>query len=244
MAHAATKSDRHAALQAAQRRVYSDYRAKTPGSAALFERAREALPGGVSGNLRYFPPYPLYIERADGCRMVDVDGNDYIDCFIGHGPSMLGHNHPAIAAAVEAIRDKGSLPFNPPLMVACAELIKAIVPCAERVRFLNTGTEAVMTAVRCARAYTGRNKVVKFHGHYHGQHDGFLLGIGPTNEPFSAGVPAAALADTGCCPSMTSTRCNQRWPLTPISPPSFSTRPCTPVAYGARRRNTCKRSGG
>ena len=81
-------------------------------------------------------------------------------------------------------------------MVECAELIKAIVPCAERVRFLNTGTEAVMTAVRCARAYTGRSKVVKFHGHYHGQHDGFLLGIGPTSELFSAGVPATATADT------------------------------------------------
>ena len=200
MAHVATKPDRHAAYEAAQQRVSADYRAKTPGSAALFERAREALPGGVSGNLRYFPPYPLYIERGDGCRMVDVDGNDYIDCFIGHGPSMLGHNHPAITAAVEAVRDKGSLPFNPPLMVECAELIKAIVPCAERVRFLNTGTEAVMTAVRCARAYTGRSKVVKFHGHYHGQHDGFLLGIGPTSELFSAGVPATATADTVVLP--------------------------------------------
>ena len=77
MAHVATKPDRHAAYEAAQQRVSADYRAKTPGSAALFERAREALPGGVSGNLRYFPPYPLYIERGDGCRMVDVDGNDY-----------------------------------------------------------------------------------------------------------------------------------------------------------------------
>jgi glutamate-1-semialdehyde 2,1-aminomutase len=176
-------------------RVYADYRERTPGSAALFERASQSLAGGVSGNLRYFDPYPLYTTAGHGCRVRDVDGAEYIDCFGGNGPLLLGHNHPSVVEAIDQHREGGSLPLNPDLMVECAELLKEIVPCAERVRFLNTGTEAVMTAIRCARAHTGRSKIIKFQGHYHGQNDQVLFALGPSRDLFSAGVPQAAIAD-------------------------------------------------
>jgi len=179
--------------------IYADYRQKTPGSYQLFARAREVLVGGVSGNLRYFAPYPFYMTHGQGCKTWDVDGNDYIDCFSGNGPLLLGHNHPAVVAAIDALKGCGSLPVNPPALVDCAELITQIVPCAERVRFLNTGTEAVMTAVRYARAFTGKNKVLKFYGHYHGQQDPFLFGLDPSDTPFSAGVPQASLSATLIC---------------------------------------------
>lgn len=176
-------------------RIIRDYRARTPRCAELHDRARSSLAGGVSGNLRYFSPYPLYMQSAHGSRTTDVDGNDYIDCFSANGPLLLGHNHPALVEAVNRTRPLGALPLNPEIMVECAELVKDIVPCAERVRFLNTGTEAVMTAVRIARAFTGKSGLVKFHGHYHGQDDQFLIGIDASDALFSDGVAPGA---TGC----------------------------------------------
>jgi glutamate-1-semialdehyde 2,1-aminomutase len=112
---------------------------------------------------------------------------------------LLGHNHPALVEAVDQVKGYGALPLNPSIMVNCAELVQEIVPCAELVRFLNTGTEAVMTAVRIARAYTGKSGIVKFHGHYHGQDDQFLIGIDTSCELFSAGVPPQAPASTYLC---------------------------------------------
>ena len=172
--------------------VVADYERKTPGSRALFGRATEVLPGGVSGNLRFFRPYPLYMASGQGCRTVDVDGNAYIDCFSCNGPLLLGHRHPAVMVGVRRLEATGALVLNPELAIACAEKLKAVIPSAERVRFLNSGTEAVMTAVRYARAYTGKPKVVKFHGQYHGQDDQFLLGLGPDRLAFSAGVPESS----------------------------------------------------
>lgn len=179
--------------------VYADYRQKTPSSANLYNRARDVLVGGVSGNLRFFAPYPFYMTHGQGSKTYDVDGNEYIDCFSANGPLLLGHNHPAVVEAIETAKGCGSLPVNPPAMVECAELITRIVPCAERVRFLNTGTEAVMTAIRYARAFTGKNKILKFHGHYHGQQDPFLFGLDASDAPFSAGVPQQAFSNTLTC---------------------------------------------
>ena len=177
-----------------QEKIFSDYLKKTPNSFKLFEVAKKVMPGGVSGNLRYFEPHPLYMKSGQGSRVYDVDDNEYIDCFSANGPLLLGHNYPAIVDAVESIKNYGSLPLNPPIMVECAELIKQIIPCAEKVRFLNTGTEAVMTAVRYARAYTGKTKIIKFHGHYHGQNDEFLFGIDTTANMFSDGIPKNAIS--------------------------------------------------
>lgn len=178
--------------EATRQKIFDDYLNKTPGSALLHKRAREALAGGVSGNLRYFAPYPIYVKSAHGCHMVDVDHHQYIDSFSANGPLLLGHNHPVIEEAIQRSRPLGALPLNPEIMVECAEVVKRIVPCAERVRFLNTGTEAVMAAIRIARAFTGKTGIVKFYGHYHGQEDQFLIGIDATDSVVSAGVPSSA----------------------------------------------------
>ncbi|NIB42259.1 aspartate aminotransferase family protein [Pseudomaricurvus alkylphenolicus] len=180
--------------------IYADYKVRTVQSGQMFEKAKSVLPGGVSGNLRFFPPYPLYMTSGRGSQVTDIDGNRYIDCFSANGPLLLGHSHPALMKALDNGHDYGLLPLNPPVMIECAELVKEIVPCAERVRFLNTGTEAVMTAVRYARAYTGKQKILKFHGHYHGQQDQFLFGMGADRALFSAGVPDDSITSTLVCP--------------------------------------------
>ncbi|MFT6288119.1 MAG: glutamate-1-semialdehyde 2,1-aminomutase [Halieaceae bacterium] len=189
-------SSRDKRIDELRRNVFADYRAKTPLSAAMFERARQSLSGGVSGNLRYIDPYPIYMTHGQGASTFDVDCNEYLDCFGGNGPLLLGHNHPAVVESIRRHTHAGSLPFNPDFMVECAELVQEIVPCAERIRFLNTGTEAVMMAVRFARAFTGKSKILKFQGHYHGQHDQVLFALGPNTDFFSAGVPRSAIADT------------------------------------------------
>lgn len=183
-------------LERLREEVVGDYVARTPASRALFERARKVLPGGVSGNLRFFAPYPLYMRDGDGCRARDVDGNAYIDCFSCNGPLLLGRRHPAILRALDRVRDHDALTVNPEIMVECAERIIAVVPCAERVRFLNSGTEAVMAAIRYARGHTGKDRIVKFHGHYHGQDDQVLVGLTSAPTTFGAGVPSASVANT------------------------------------------------
>jgi glutamate-1-semialdehyde 2,1-aminomutase len=182
------------ALEKCRAQVFADYRARTPKSAAMFERASRSMPGGVSGNLRFYAPYPVYTASASGSHVQDLDGNDYIDCFSCNGPMMLGHRHRALVDAASNLDETGSLVLNPEVMVACAEAICEVVPSAEQVRFLNSGTEAVMSAVRYARAFTGKEKVVKFYGHYHGQDDQFLLGMTPDRTQFGDGVPASSQA--------------------------------------------------
>ena len=172
------------------------YRERSPRSAALYRHAREVLAGGTTGNLRHFPPYPLYFSSGAGSRMTDVDGNDYIDCFLCNGPLLPGHRHPRIEQAVREHAGIGPLVPNPELAVHAAQAVQGAVPCAERVRFLNSGTEAVMTAVRLARAYSGKPAIVKFFGHYHGQDDQFLVGLEPTPTAFGSGVPADSFANT------------------------------------------------
>lgn len=176
--------------------ILADYRRRTPGSAALHARARQSLAGGTTGNLRHFSPYPLYFATGEGSVMVDVDGRRYIDCFLCNGPLLLGHRPPAVMAAIAASTGVGSLVVNPLLAVEAAEELQRTVASAERVRFLNSGTEAVMSAVRVARAFTRRPNIVKFHGHYHGQDDQFLVGLGPTTDAFGAGVAPGTHANT------------------------------------------------
>lgn len=171
------------------------YRERSPNSAALYHRARKALAGGTTGNLRHFPPYPLYFSTGAGSRMTDLDGNEYVDCFLCNGPLLPGHRHPRIEKAVREHAGVGPLVPNPELAVQAAEAVQELVPCAERVRFLNSGTEAVMTAVRLARAFSAKPAIVKFFGHYHGQDDQFLVGLEPTPTAFGAGVPGEAFAN-------------------------------------------------
>jgi glutamate-1-semialdehyde 2,1-aminomutase len=155
----------------------ASYEAMTPGSAALAARARELLPSGLAHDSRHFDPYPLYIERALGSVKWDVDGNKYVDYFGGHGALLLGHNHPTVMAAVHAALDRGThFGACHELEVRWAELVTQMVPSAERVRFTSSGTEATLMALRLARAFTGRSKLVRLRGHFHGWNDHMTSG--------------------------------------------------------------------
>jgi glutamate-1-semialdehyde 2,1-aminomutase len=178
--------------------IEQEYAAARPKSRALFERARQAMPSGAAHDGRYFAPFPFYVERAEGTRKWDVDGHAYIDCWSGHGALMLGHNHPAVVAAITEQARRG-LHYSAcsELELRWAELIRSCVPGAERVRFTLTGTETTSLAVRVARAFTGRDHIVKFESHFHGVHDMFVAAVkDPFEIPASAGVPASTLSTT------------------------------------------------
>ena len=121
----------------------------------------------------------------------DTDNNKYLDALCGLAVTSLGHSDPDIADVIS--KQSNSLPLNPDLLYECSSLIRELVPSAESIRFLNTGTEAVMSAIRIARAYSGKSKIVKFHGHYHGQHDEFLIAIDKSKDLFSHGVPPSSI---------------------------------------------------
>lgn len=153
------------------------YQAMTPGSAALAGQARTLLPSGLTHDSRHFDPYPLYVARAQGAMKWDVDGNRYVDYFGGHGALILGHAHPAVMQAVHAALDQGThFGACHEREVRWAELISRMVPSAERVRFTSSGTEATLMALRLARAFTGRGKLVRFRGHFHGWNDHMTSG--------------------------------------------------------------------
>ena len=181
---------------------------ETTRSEALFARAREVMPGGVSSPVRAYGSVggtPRFIERADGPYLWDADGNRLIDMYGSWGPMLLGHRHPHVIAALEVALAQGTS-FGAPTgrETELAERILERVRGAERVRFVNSGTEATMSALRLARGATGRAKIVKFEGHYHGHADGLLVAAGSgaatTGVPSSAGVPAAVAEATLVAP--------------------------------------------
>jgi glutamate-1-semialdehyde 2,1-aminomutase len=170
-------------------------------SEELFEKAKTLMPGGVNSPVRAFQPYPFFTERAKGSRLFDVDGKDYIDYCLAYGPLILGHANPEIIDAVAAQLENGTL-FGTPTEkeVELAELICSLVPSAEMVRLVSTGGEATMSAIRAARGYTGKKKIIKFEGCYHGAHDYVLVkaGSGATTfgMPTSLGIPEEAARNT------------------------------------------------
>jgi glutamate-1-semialdehyde 2,1-aminomutase len=177
------------------------YRAATPGSAALYARAAERLPAGVTSNVKYFAPYPVYMARADGARVWDVDGREYVDYCLAFGPVITGHGHPRVVDAVTAeLSRAGSFIFGAPtdLELRLAERVGALVASAEMVRFTSSGTEATLHALRLARGVTGRSRVVKFEGHYHGVHDHVLWNLDAPLPPRAAsdGIPGATAQQT------------------------------------------------
>ncbi|PPQ34701.1 aspartate aminotransferase family protein, partial [Rhodopila globiformis] len=180
------------------------YEAMTPGSAALAARARGLLPSGIAHDSRNFDPYPIYVARARGPLKWDVDGNRYVDYFGGHGSLLLGHNNPAVVAAVQdALAEGTHFGACHDREVRWAEMVTRLIPSAERVRFTASGTEATLMAVRLARAYTGRPKVVRFRGHFHGWNDHMTSGY--TNHfdgtPTSGVVGGVAEAVLLCDPN-------------------------------------------
>jgi glutamate-1-semialdehyde 2,1-aminomutase len=169
------------------------YRAKTPKSAALYERAKAAFPSGLTHDSRVLDPYPLFVERAAGPRKWCVDGHEYVDYFGGHGALLLGHCAPEVVAAVQRQVTLGThFGSAHELELRWAELIKTLVPGAERVRFTASGTEATHLALRLARAFTGKHKVVRFLGHFHGWHDHVAAG---SNSHYDGTRPIGVLPD-------------------------------------------------
>jgi glutamate-1-semialdehyde 2,1-aminomutase len=168
-------------------KIEAEYRARTRRSAELYERARKVIPAGLTHDSRTLLPYPIYAARASGAHKWDVDGNEYVDYFGGHGALLLGHGHPAI---LEAIREQAPLGTHwgasHELEVRWAELVNRLIPCAQRVRFTGSGTEASHLALRLARAFTKKPKVIRFIGHFHGWHDGVVAGA---MSHFEGGVP-------------------------------------------------------
>ena len=159
-------------------RIVAAYREKTPGSSAMATEARKVYPSGLTHDSRQLDPYCLYVDRAQGARKWDVDGNEYVDFFGGHGALLLGHNHPDITRAVHAQIDKGThYGSGHELEIRWGQMVQKLIPCAEMVRFTGSGTEANLMAFRLVRAFTGKNKIVRFHGHFHGWQDHVAFGV-------------------------------------------------------------------
>src|SRR4051794_27864000 len=177
---------------------------KTTRSSRLFTRAQAILPGGVDSPVRAFTSVgaaPLFIRRASGSRIEDVDGNTFIDYVMSWGPLIHGHAPKALVKALASAAKEGTSFGAPsPLEVELGERVRALMPSLERVRFVSSGTEAAMSAVRVARAATKRDLILKFEGCYHGHADAFLVKAGSgaltLGTPTSPGVTAAASADT------------------------------------------------
>ena len=180
------------------------YRSRTPRSEAVYRRALGVMPLGVESNFRFFDPYPFFIQRAAGTRMWDVDGNEYLDYAMCMGTLMVGHAHPAVVRAIDRQASNGLVFGMPnPMMVELAEELTRRFR-IDRIRFTNSGTEATMHAMRVARGATGRDRIVKFEGAYHGAHDAALISVkppagtsgaasAPLSVPVSQGIPSAVV---------------------------------------------------
>jgi len=168
-------------------------------SKRLYEEALKLMPGGVSSPVRAVKPFPFYTTKAKGSKIYDVDGNCYIDYCMAYGPLILGHSPDIVKRAIEEQLKKGWLYGTPiELEIKYAKLIKKLYPSIEMLRFVNTGCEATMSALRVARGFTGKNKIVKIEGGFHGAHDAVLVkaGSGAMGIPSSSGVPAEFVKNT------------------------------------------------
>ena len=190
------------------------YMKRTRRSAELWKRASEVLPGGITANVKFFEPYPNFMRKAKGSRIYDVDDNEYIDYCLCLGPLVLGHGHPKVVEAIEKqLADNGTTMYGTPheLEIKMATELRRLVPCAEMTRFVGSGLEATLHAIRLARAYTRKVKIAKFEGHYHGAHDYVAVSVsppldlaGPDDSPVavsnSAGLPEFILENTVILP--------------------------------------------
>jgi len=186
---------------AARASYEKEYVARTKKSRAHFNEAKKVLPAGVESNVKFFEPYPFYVKRAKGAYIFDLDGNKIIDYALGYGPMILGHNHPAVIQAAKDQIDKGTLyGASHDLSINYIKMIQKAMPSIEMFRFANSGTEATMHPLRVARAFTGKEKIAKAEGSYHGGHDYVLQSLDiPADKlrpsrsqpaiPFGKGIP-------------------------------------------------------
>lgn len=181
------------------------YLEMTPKSKAFFESSKKVMPGGVTANIKFFEPYPIIMQSGSGAYLTDVDGNEYIDYLLSYGALKTGHGHPRIMEAIQKqIQSDGTLLFGTPhhLEVEMGKKIQALYPSIERLRYTNSGTEATLLAIRLAHAYTGKYKIAKFEGHYHGGYDEVLVSINPPiDEAGPANSPESILESKGISPS-------------------------------------------
>jgi glutamate-1-semialdehyde 2,1-aminomutase len=158
--------------------LVGEYSSRTRRSRELAEEALASFPGGIVHDARFFRPHPIYVERAAGSRKWDVDGNEYVDYVGGHGAMLLGHAHPQVTAAVQRQLEYGThYGACGELELRWAQLVQRLMPAAELVRFTSSGTEATLLAIRLARAFTGKAKILRFNTHFHGWHDHAAFGI-------------------------------------------------------------------
>jgi len=178
--------------------LLKSYAAKTSKSRRLYDKAKELLPAGVSYFIRYFEPYPFYTKEAKGSKIIDVDGNEYVDFWMGHYTHILGHSPPEVVNAVKDQIEKGfHYGTSHELEVTMAEQIVKMVPSAKMIRFANSGTEAAMYATRLVRAYTGKEKMVKIEGGWHGGYDALHKAVKPPfNVPETSGITSGVSKDT------------------------------------------------
>ena len=168
--------------------IFEEYVRKHSKSNKLYEEAKTAFPSGVTHDVRHVKPFPIFITHGQGPRKWDIDGNEYICYVMGHGALILGHSHPEIVTAVKAQITKGThLGANTELELGWANSVKKMIYSIEKIRFFNSGTEATLMALRLARAFTGKNKSIKFEQHFHGWHDYLIAEPGRIS---SRGIPA------------------------------------------------------
>jgi glutamate-1-semialdehyde 2,1-aminomutase len=218
--------------------IVTSYIEKTGSSAALAAEAADLFPSSITHDSRYTDPHTIYVEKAEGSRKWDVDGNEYVDYFGGHGALLLGHRHPDVDKSVrEALSSGTHFGSSHPLEVTWAKAIKRLLPSAERIRFTSSGTEATHMAIRLARAHTGRNIIVRFRTHFHGWHDHMAFGVSnhfdgtPSPgvlanvseqimllDPGDIDAVAAALADNDDIAAVILEPTGGSWGMTPVAP--------------------------
>lgn len=199
-------------LNKLMKQQYEEYEAKTRRSREIYLNARNYMPGGDTRSVAYFKPYPLFVERAEGCRLYDVDGNVYLDFLNNYTALVHGHSHPRIVKAIREQLDKGWLyAAGIESQYRLAKILCERFPSVRRVRFCNSGTEATMMAIRAARAYTGKSKILKMEGGYHGSHPLLDVSVnpgidrvGPIDKPLSIpegpGIPEGIVRDVLVAP--------------------------------------------
>ncbi len=186
-----------------EKRVVEEYIAKTPNSRSLFQEACRVSPGGVMAGIKFFEPYPIFMKQARGSRIWDVDGNEYVDFLLSYGALILGHGHSAAKAAAQSVfEDFGTTVTGTPseVEVEYGSLLRDLYHRGGLARFTNSGLEATLLAVRLAKGFTGRTKVAKFEGHYHGANDRLLVSYSPPSAkagPDSEPTPVSDTADAG-----------------------------------------------